>query len=86
MAGATARRSSMASSPATSSQDRRGTSADLADSQTCFRETIRGSSFLPLGVARRGKATASARARAEAQSAARLRPAKPWAASRNFAP
>ena len=60
MAGATARRSSMASSPVTERTRCSFFVSSLHRSHTCFSAATAGSSFRPLGVESRGNATAAA--------------------------
>ena len=86
MAGATARRSSMASSPLTAKDSPSFFQPSLQLSQTCFSAATSGSSFRPLGVVSRGNCTASLAARAASQVSACARASKQSAAVRNFSP
>ena len=77
MAGATARRSSMASSPLMSSMPSSFFIAALAPSQICFSAVTAGSSFRPLGVVSLGNSIIVSRCRAVSQSALSLSSRKP---------
>ena len=86
MAGATARKSSMASSPVTERTRWSFFVSSLHRSHTCFNAATAGSSFRPLGVESRGNATAERACRASSQVRTSPRAAKAAAETRNFSP
>ena len=86
MAGATARRSSMASSPETDSSFSSFPVSFLHRSHTSLRAAMPGSSFRPLGVDSRGKTTAASACRAASQVWTSARASKAADTWRNFSP
>ena len=86
MAGATAVRSSIASSSETDNRPASFFSSALHRSHTCFSAAMPGSSFRPLGVESRGKVTAASVCRASSQVWTWARASKATDTWRNFSP
>ena len=86
MAGAMARKSSMASAPLTLSVFCNAFKPSLQFFQTCDNAMTTGSSLRPLGVVTRGNATSSATCAALSQRVTRFNASMPAAAVRNLSP